>query len=94
MFCPFPADVAQLVEQRFRNSCLANCTSFRCFAYRRKREVIGSSAFAARYIELRTFAAKTLQTVENDREILSLTAAEDSTAVRRICLTSGSFAVK
>jgi hypothetical protein len=68
MFCPLPADVAQLVEQRFRNSRLTNCTSFRCFAYSLGRWVIGSSAFARHYAELRTFAAKILQTVENDCE--------------------------
>jgi hypothetical protein len=31
----------------------------------------GGSAFAARYAELRSFAAEILQTVENDREKLS-----------------------
>jgi hypothetical protein len=75
------------IEHLTTDSNLTNCTSFRSFAYRRRRWVIGGSAFAPPYAELRCFAAKNPQTVENDREDSAarlITARNSLPSLRRL----------
>jgi hypothetical protein len=59
---------------------LQNIADARCF---------GHSAFAARYAELRRFAAKISQTVEQDREISSPSGPEQiQRSGDKVCLMS------
>jgi hypothetical protein len=55
-------------DLRICNSRRTFCACFRSVAGRCRRWCFGHSAFAARYAELRSFAAKIPMTVENDRE--------------------------
>jgi hypothetical protein len=63
--------VAQRLEQGTHNSRKSFCACFHCIAQRRYARCFDHLVFAPRRGELRRFAAKISQTVENDREKFS-----------------------